>query len=68
MAPVHDRMPVILPADKWQEWLDPTNGNTAMLCKLLLPAANDVLTMHPVSTDANNARNAGAQLIEPIAL
>lgn len=67
MAPVHDRMPVILPANRWSEWLDPTNGDTEKLKGLLVPAANDVLTMHAVSTDVNNARNTGPQLIEPVA-
>lgn len=68
MAPVHNRMPVILPASHWDEWLNPTNGDTAALQRLLVPAANDVLTMHPVSTEVNNARNTGAHLIEPVTL
>lgn len=66
MAPVHNRMPVILPADRWTEWLDPTNNDTATLRHLLLPAANDLLTMHAVSTEVNNARNTGSQLIEAV--
>ena len=68
MAPVHNRMPVILPSNRWSEWLDPTNGYTTFLQTLLLPAANDVLTMHAVSTEVNNARNSGPQLIEPAPL
>ena len=68
MAPVHDRMPVILSVDDWQQWLDPTNGDTASLQHLLVPAPADVLVMHPVSTAVNNARNSGEQLIEPVAL
>lgn len=67
MTPVHDRMPVILPANCWDEWLDPTNGDIAALKSLLVPAANDILTMHAVSTEVNNARNVGPQLIEPLA-
>ncbi len=68
MAPVHNRMPVILPASHWDEWLNPTNGDTSALQRLLIPAANDVLTMHPVSTEVNNARNTGAHLIDPVTL
>ncbi len=67
MEPVHNRMPVILPASRWNEWLDPTNADTASLQQLLVPAANDILTMHAVSTEVNNARNTGPQLIEPAA-
>jgi len=66
MAPVHDRMPVMLPATKWNEWLDPANGNVDELQQLLVPAPDNLLTMHKVSTDVNNVRNKGAELIQPI--
>jgi putative SOS response-associated peptidase YedK len=66
MAPVHDRMPVILPATAWREWLDPTNHDIAALTGLLVPAPDHLLTMHPVSTDVNNVRNKGPELIAPI--
>ncbi len=68
MAPVHNRMPVILPANRWDEWLDPTNGDLVALQALLVPAPNDVLTMHAVSTEVNDARNTGPHLIEPAPL
>ena len=66
MSPVHDRMPVILPKSLWEEWLNPNMHDTDRLSQLLLPAADDLLTMHPVSTDVNNVRNKGAELTEPI--
>jgi putative SOS response-associated peptidase YedK len=66
MAPVHHRMPVILPATRWQQWLDPNNSDIAGLQALLVPAPNSLLTMHPVSTDVNNARNRGEYLREPL--
>ena len=66
MAPVHDRMPVILPASRWHEWLDPTNNDLDALTGLLVPAPDDLLTMHPVSTEVNNVRNKGEQLIDPL--
>lgn len=65
MAPVHDRMPVILPEEHWAEWLDPSNRELAALQRLLVPAADDVLTMHEVSRDVNNVRNKGPELIAP---
>jgi putative SOS response-associated peptidase YedK len=67
MAPVHDRMPVILPERLWAAWLDPHNNDISELTAMLRPAANDVLVMHPVSTDVNNVRNKGAELIDPAA-
>ncbi|HET9666707.1 MAG TPA: SOS response-associated peptidase [Desertimonas sp.] len=66
MRPVHDRMPVILPKSLWAEWLDPDNHDTDRLGQLLLPAGDDVLTVHAVKPDVNNVRNNGPELIAPI--
>ena len=65
MAPVHDRMPVVLPESAWASWLDPANRDVASLQSLLVPAADDVLTMHAVSTAVNNVRNKGPELMAP---
>jgi putative SOS response-associated peptidase YedK len=32
----------------------------------LVPAPNNLLTMHKVATDVNNVRNKGSELVEPI--
>ncbi len=65
MAPVHDRMPVILDAGNWGAWLDPTNNDFGDLLRLLVPTGNDVLTMNADGTAVNNVRNNGPELIEP---
>lgn len=67
MASVHNRMPVLLSADHWTEWLDPADADVEALQRLLVPAPNTVLTMHPVSAAVNNVRNKGPELIEPCA-
>ncbi len=67
MEPVHDRMPVLLSPDEWEEWLDPTNNDLDALQHLLVPAPNDVLVMHAVSTAVNNVRNTGPELVRPAA-
>ncbi len=64
MAAIHDRMPVILPAEAWDTWLDREVDDLDLLGKLLVPAAPEVIAMRPVSTEVNNVRNKGAQLIE----
>lgn len=64
MAPIHDRMPVILPESAWASWLDPDNHDLEALSTLLVPAADDLLAVTPVSTEVNNVRNNGVQLIE----
>jgi putative SOS response-associated peptidase YedK len=59
-------MPVMLPPTVWQNWLDPSNNNIEELQRLLVPAPDSLLTMHKVSTEVNNVRNKGEELIEPI--
>jgi putative SOS response-associated peptidase YedK len=66
MAPVHDRMPVILPPSAWSEWLEPANQDLTSLGTLLVPAPNALLTMYPVSTDVNNVRAKDAHLVDEI--
>jgi len=66
MSPIHDRMPVILPESAWEEWLDPENQDLEILSGLLLPAPDTLLTVRPVSTEVNNVRNKGSQLIDPL--
>jgi putative SOS response-associated peptidase YedK len=66
MTPIHDRMPVILPASQWDKWLDPDNNDLVELNGLLVPAPDTILTMHPVSTDVNKVANKGPELIEPV--
>ena len=66
MAKIHDRMPVILPASAWSTWLDRENQDIEALGRLLVPAPNELLTMHPISTDVNKVGNNDAHLIEPI--
>ena len=66
MATIHDRMPVILPPSAWDEWLDPTNADIETLGKLLVPAPSQLITLTKVSTEVNNVRNKGPQLIEPL--
>jgi putative SOS response-associated peptidase YedK len=65
MAPIHDRMPVILPASAWSTWLDPGSDDLASLQGLLVPSADDLLEVRAVSTAVNNVRNKGPELIEP---
>jgi putative SOS response-associated peptidase YedK len=66
MSPIHDRMPVILPASAWKTWLDPLNQDLVELGGLLVPAPNELLTMHPVSTEVNRVSTKGRELIAPI--
>jgi putative SOS response-associated peptidase YedK len=66
VAPVHDRMPVILAPADWSTWLDPDRAELTDLTGLLRPAAETVLEAFPVSRAVNNARLEGPELIERI--
>jgi putative SOS response-associated peptidase YedK len=66
IAHIHDRMPVIVPADAYGTWLDPANDDLTDLDRLLVPCAPDRLRAYPVSRGVNNARNQGPQLIDAL--
>ena len=63
---IHDRMPVVLPPERWEEWLDPTNDDLDGLRGLMVPAPNDLLELYPISTKVNSVRNDGPELLEPL--
>ncbi len=66
MAPIHDRMPVLLQPSQFDAWLDPQNEDIDGLKAMLVPAPPDAVVVHPVDPAVNQARNEGAQLIEPL--
>ena len=66
LGKIHDRMPMIIEPDRWEDWLDPESKDPADLMALLAPAASGGLTSYPVSTAVNSVRNNGPQLIERI--
>jgi putative SOS response-associated peptidase YedK len=66
VAYVHDRMPVIVPAGAHAEWLDAANANVERLDRLLVPWAAAGLVARPVDRRVNDARNQGADLVEPL--
>ncbi len=65
MAKIHDRMPVMIPPNRWDDWLDPET-QPELMKSLLVPAPNSLLTMYPISTAVNSVRNNGADLLEPV--
>jgi len=66
LAPVHDRMPVLLDRQGVERWLDPAEGDPEKLSDLLVPAPEAQLEGHPVSTAVNSVRNDDARNIEEI--
>jgi putative SOS response-associated peptidase YedK len=70
MRSIHDRMPVILQPQDYQQWLDPAVQKVDQLRSLLRPyePTSDLktLTAHPVSVKVNNPRHDSPDCIEPI--
>ena len=66
MAPIHDRMPVLLAADRFDAWLDPAWHDVDSLRPWLEPAPAEGMSARPVSTRVGNARNEGEDLIAPL--
>jgi putative SOS response-associated peptidase YedK len=64
-SPVHNRMPVILPPDRLDQWLDMQETDLDRVAGLLVPAADDVLVARRVSQRANSVRNDDPACIEP---
>jgi Uncharacterized conserved protein len=64
---LHTRMPVIVPPEHWDRWLDP-DQEPARLRPLLIPAPETLLEVHPVSTKVNSVRNNEPELIRPVPL
>ena len=62
VAPIHDRMPVILAEEAEGRWLDPGTGE-GDLSELLVPT--DDLDVTEVSDAVNDVRQDGPSLIEP---
>jgi len=65
IAPIHDRMPVILATDDYTAWLDPDHRDQPALTALLAPADPAGWVVEPVSRRVNSPRNEGPDLMLP---
>ena len=63
VAPIHDRMPVILPPAAHDRWLDPELEDPRAL---LRPYPEGEMDVHPVSSLVNSPRNDSAECIRPV--
>ena len=64
-ASIHDRAPVMLPRETWDDWLDPTVEGDAALVDMIVAESDQVLdrlALHPVAP----LRGDGPELIRPL--
>ena len=68
LAEVHHRMPLFLPEDRWQLWLDTDTPLPEVMNLLRVEEPDRNLRFWPVAPKVNSIRNNGAELIAPIDL
>ena len=66
LAPIHDRMPVVLPPGLEELWLDRSVDDPDALASVLSPFAADALQAYEISTLVNSAANNGPEIIEAV--
>jgi putative SOS response-associated peptidase YedK len=65
LAPVHDRMPVILPREAEAIWLNTSMRDPVALQRLLAPYDAERMELYPVSTRVNSTAHEGQDLLLP---
>lgn len=66
VRPIHDRMPVILAPDYYEQWLDPKVQKPELLQPLLQPYHPEEMTAYAVSTKVNSPRHDSPECIEKV--
>jgi putative SOS response-associated peptidase YedK len=64
--PIHNRMPVIVPKEDYNLWLDPKVTHISSVAHVLRPYEGNEMTAYPVGIKVNNVKNDGPELIKPI--
>jgi putative SOS response-associated peptidase YedK len=67
LAPVHDRMPVILAPENWPAWLGERAADPDELKSLLVPYPAEDMVIWLVDKRVGNVNNKDPSLIEPVA-
>ena len=65
LANVHDRMPVILPQESYDLWLDPGFKDVEALAEFLVPFDASKMRSFPVSTRVNAVTNDDPECVVP---
>ncbi|MFW5416606.1 SOS response-associated peptidase [Nocardiopsis sp. CNT-189] len=64
LAGIHERMPVVLPPEEWDAWLDPASGWDAVRGAMDATPVGG-LELREVSTAVNSIKNNGPALLDP---
>ncbi len=66
LAPIHDRMPAILPPAAFSAWLDPSERPADALTPLLVACPDEWLEAFPVSTHVNSPAHEDPACLTPL--
>lgn len=67
MAPIHDRMPVIIDPQYYDAWLDPELTDISKIQALIAPYPERLMEAYAISPRVNSPRNDSADLLQPLA-
>ncbi len=67
LSAVHERMPVILPPEAFDLWLDCAKVDAQTAAALLAPARDDLFAAYEISSAVNRVANDSAALLAPAA-
>ena len=68
VADMHDRMPVIVPPYKYDQWLDPDVTDFEAIRDILKPCDANLMGRYPVSRKLNNSKIDDAESASPVIL
>lgn len=63
---VHDRMPLVMPYDNWDAWLDPDNTAPSELFAPPAEAVAEAIDIREVAPLVNRVANNGPELLDPV--
>jgi len=66
LSPIHGRMPVIVPPEAFDLWLNSNEVDATTAAALIGPAPDNLLEAYEISTAVNRTANDNAKLLEPV--
>lgn len=66
LAHIHDRMPLVLPRQEWDHWLDPAVRDADDVRAMIASPEEGRFSAVPISDRVNSVRNDGPELLEPV--
>jgi putative SOS response-associated peptidase YedK len=67
LAAIHDRMPVIVPPEAFDFWLDGAHVDAKTAAAIIAPAPEGLLEAYEISTAVNRTANDNPKLLDPVA-